>query len=177
MSAAFTLTPQTFVRSCFRLLFHRLLTVCVCRVCLHLHVYQVMQAHRVHNLVFSSSATVYGDPQRLPIDEQHPVGGCTNPYGKTKFFIEEMIKDHCKAEKVLMRRWKCIQRCKETYAVYMWCFIIASVWAGLECSAAALFQPNWSSLLWPDWRGPSGYPQQPSAICRPGTWTVCQKNV
>uniref|UniRef100_A0A7N5ZRG9 UDP-glucose 4-epimerase n=1 Tax=Anabas testudineus TaxID=64144 RepID=A0A7N5ZRG9_ANATE len=60
---------------------------------------EVMQAYRVHNLVFSSSATVYGDPQHLPIDEQHPVGGCTNPYGKTKFFIEEMIKDHCKAEK------------------------------------------------------------------------------
>lgn len=61
---------------------------------------QVMQAHRVQNLVFSSSATVYGDPQYLPIDEQHPAGGCTNPYGKTKYFIEEIIKDHCKAEKV-----------------------------------------------------------------------------
>lgn len=60
---------------------------------------EVMQAHNVHNLVFSSSATVYGDPQHLPIDEEHPVGGCTNPYGKTKYFIEEMIKDHCKAEK------------------------------------------------------------------------------
>ncbi|CAL8299695.1 unnamed protein product [Boreogadus saida] len=58
-----------------------------------------MQANGVHNLVFSSSATVYGDPQRLPIDEQHPVGGCTNPYGKTKFFIEEMISDQCKANK------------------------------------------------------------------------------
>lgn len=63
-----------------------------------------MQAHRVHNLVFSSSATVYGDPQYLPINEQHPVGGCTNPYGKTKYFIEEIIKDHCIAEKVLRRR-------------------------------------------------------------------------
>lgn len=60
---------------------------------------EVMKAHKVHNLVFSSSATVYGDPQHLPIDEQHQVGGCTNPYGKTKYFIEEMIKDHCKAEK------------------------------------------------------------------------------
>nr|XP_057947243.1 UDP-glucose 4-epimerase [Doryrhamphus excisus] len=60
---------------------------------------EVMQAHGVRNLVFSSSATVYGDPERLPIDEQHPVGGCTNPYGKTKYFIEEIIKDHCKAEK------------------------------------------------------------------------------
>uniref|UniRef100_A0A3Q2P3L7 UDP-glucose 4-epimerase n=1 Tax=Fundulus heteroclitus TaxID=8078 RepID=A0A3Q2P3L7_FUNHE len=65
---------------------------------------EVMQAHKVHNLVFSSSATVYGDPQHLPIDEQHPVGACTNPYGKTKYFIEEMIKDHCKAEKVAVGR-------------------------------------------------------------------------
>uniref|UniRef100_A0A3Q1E8X1 UDP-glucose 4-epimerase n=1 Tax=Acanthochromis polyacanthus TaxID=80966 RepID=A0A3Q1E8X1_9TELE len=69
---------------------------------------EVMQAHKVHNVVFSSSATVYGDPQHLPIDEQHPVGGCTNPYGKTKFFIEEMIKDHCTAEKVAVGRRKCL---------------------------------------------------------------------
>uniref|UniRef100_A0A9J8CTJ3 UDP-glucose 4-epimerase n=2 Tax=Cyprinus carpio TaxID=7962 RepID=A0A9J8CTJ3_CYPCA len=61
---------------------------------------EVMQSHGVRNLVFSSSATVYGDPQKLPIDEQHPVGGCTNPYGKTKYFIEEMIRDQCTAEKV-----------------------------------------------------------------------------
>ncbi|EGD78352.1 UDP-glucose 4-epimerase [Salpingoeca rosetta] len=54
---------------------------------------EVMQAHGVKNLVFSSSATVYGDPQRLPIDEEHPVGGCTNPYGKTKYFIEEICRD------------------------------------------------------------------------------------
>lgn len=60
---------------------------------------EVMQAHGVHNLVFSSSATVYGDPQRLPLDEQHPSGGCTNPYGKTKFFIEEMIADQCSVNK------------------------------------------------------------------------------
>uniref|UniRef100_A0A8C1R6M9 UDP-glucose 4-epimerase n=1 Tax=Cyprinus carpio TaxID=7962 RepID=A0A8C1R6M9_CYPCA len=60
---------------------------------------EVMQSHGVRNLVFSSSATVYGDPQKLPIDEQHPVGGCTNPYGKTKYFIEEMIRDQCTAEK------------------------------------------------------------------------------
>uniref|UniRef100_H2MSS6 UDP-glucose 4-epimerase n=1 Tax=Oryzias latipes TaxID=8090 RepID=H2MSS6_ORYLA len=60
---------------------------------------EVMQANNVRNLVFSSSATVYGDPKHLPIDEQHPAGGCTNPYGKTKFFIEEIIKDQCKAEK------------------------------------------------------------------------------
>lgn len=43
-----------------------------------------LQAHNVKNIIFSSSATVYGDPQHLPIDEAHPVGACTNPYGKTK---------------------------------------------------------------------------------------------
>merc|ERR1712129_536438 len=36
---------------------------------------------------------ISGDPEYLPIDEQHPTGNCTNPYGKTKFFMEEIIKD------------------------------------------------------------------------------------
>lgn len=61
---------------------------------------QTMKAHGVRNIVFSSSATVYGDPKYLPLDENHPVGGCTNPYGKSKYFIEEMIRDLCRAEKV-----------------------------------------------------------------------------
>lgn len=64
---------------------------------------QTMKAHGVRNIVFSSSATVYGDPKYLPLDENHPVGGCTNPYGKSKFFIEEMIRDLCKAERVRSR--------------------------------------------------------------------------
>lgn len=56
----------------------------------------------VWKFVFSSSATVYGTPQNLPISEDHPSGiGITNPYGRSKFFIEEIIKDLCKAEKVL----------------------------------------------------------------------------
>lgn len=59
-----------------------------------------MRAHGVKNLVFSSSATVYGNPQYLPLDEAHPTGGCTNPYGKSKYFIEEMIRDLCQADKV-----------------------------------------------------------------------------
>lgn len=62
-----------------------------------------MREFQVYNIVFSSSATVYGDPQRLPLDEQHPVGGCTNPYGKTKYFIEQMLSDLTQAEKV---SWK-----------------------------------------------------------------------
>jgi UDP-glucose 4-epimerase len=46
----------------------------------------------VKTLVFSSSATVYGDPQRLPITEDHPLSA-TNPYGKTKLVIEDMLRD------------------------------------------------------------------------------------
>lgn len=59
---------------------------------------QVMQDHGCKNLVFSSSATVYGDPIRNPIDEAHPVGGCTNPYGKTKYFIEEICRDYAASD-------------------------------------------------------------------------------
>ncbi|CAC5420174.1 galE [Mytilus coruscus] len=59
---------------------------------------KVMKEHSVKNLIFSSSCTVYGDPKYLPVDENHPTGGCTNPYGKTKFFIEEILKDLWKAD-------------------------------------------------------------------------------
>ena len=51
-----------------------------------------MKRAGVKTLVFSSSATVYGIPAYLPLDEKHPLGP-TNPYGRTKFFIEEMLKD------------------------------------------------------------------------------------
>ena len=53
---------------------------------------QAMQAVQVKTLVFSSSATVYGEPLYLPLDENHPTGA-TNPYGRTKLHIEEMLKD------------------------------------------------------------------------------------
>ena len=46
----------------------------------------------VKTLVFSSSATVYGEPQRLPLSEDHPLS-TTNPYGQTKLVIEEMLRD------------------------------------------------------------------------------------
>ncbi|MFH4975155.1 hypothetical protein AB6A40_001864 [Gnathostoma spinigerum] len=56
--------------------------------------------YNVRNFVFSSSATVYGPPQRLPITEKDPVGqGITNPYGQTKYMIECMLKDLSAAEK------------------------------------------------------------------------------
>ena len=53
---------------------------------------QAMKNAKVKTLVFSSSATVYGDPQYLPIDENHPTKS-TSPYGRTKLHIEEMLKD------------------------------------------------------------------------------------
>lgn len=53
----------------------------------------IMMEFKVKKIVFSSSATVYGDPEKLPIDENHPVGRCTNPYGKTKYFMEEIMRD------------------------------------------------------------------------------------
>lgn len=55
---------------------------------------QVMREAGVKRLVYSSSATVYGAPQYLPADENHPTGvGLTNPYGKTKYFCETMMED------------------------------------------------------------------------------------
>lgn len=53
---------------------------------------KTMQQYAVRRIVFSSSATVYGDPQRLPLTEDHPLGA-VNPYGRTKQFIEVILKD------------------------------------------------------------------------------------
>ncbi|MCL1036556.1 UDP-glucose 4-epimerase GalE [Shewanella submarina] len=53
---------------------------------------QVMAEHKVKNLVFSSSATVYGDPASLPITEEFPTGA-TNPYGQSKLMVEHILAD------------------------------------------------------------------------------------
>jgi UDP-glucose 4-epimerase len=53
---------------------------------------EVMKTFNVDNLVFSSSATVYGNPHTVPITEDFPLS-CTNPYGRTKLFIEEILRD------------------------------------------------------------------------------------
>ncbi|MCR5006326.1 MAG: UDP-glucose 4-epimerase GalE [Clostridiales bacterium] len=53
----------------------------------------VMQKHGVKKIVFSSSATVYGDPAFIPITEECPKGQCTNPYGWTKSMIEQILTD------------------------------------------------------------------------------------
>ena len=54
---------------------------------------ETMRAHNVKNIIFSSSATVYGSPQELPITENSPKGVCTNPYGWTKWMIEQILTD------------------------------------------------------------------------------------
>ncbi len=56
-----------------------------------------MRAAGVRNLVFSSSATVYGDPQRLPLTEDHPLSA-TNAYGQSKLMIEEILRDVARSE-------------------------------------------------------------------------------
>ena len=53
----------------------------------------VMRSHNVKNIIFSSSATVYGDPAFIPITEECPKGTCTNPYGWTKWMLEQILTD------------------------------------------------------------------------------------
>lgn len=53
----------------------------------------VMRKHGCKNIIFSSSATVYGNPAETPISEKCPKGKCTNPYGQTKSMLEEILTD------------------------------------------------------------------------------------
>ncbi|WP_027010105.1 UDP-glucose 4-epimerase GalE [Conchiformibius kuhniae] len=63
-----------------------------------------MQKAGVYGIVFSSSATVYGDPQRVPIDESAPTGATTNPYGTSKHTVERIMSDLAAAD----ARWRVI---------------------------------------------------------------------
>ena len=58
----------------------------------------VMRQHGCKNIIFSSSATVYGDPAEIPITENCPKGQCTNPYGWTKSMLEQILTDIQKAD-------------------------------------------------------------------------------
>lgn len=60
---------------------------------------EIMKDFRVVNFVFSSSATVYGTPKRVPLYETDPIGGATNPYGSTKIIIEGILQDVYKIKK------------------------------------------------------------------------------
>lgn len=63
-----------------------------------LNLLECMQSHRVRQLVFSSSATVYGEPARVPIDEDCAIIDATNPYGRTKLMLEKILEDLCTAD-------------------------------------------------------------------------------
>lgn len=58
----------------------------------------VMRQHGIKNIIFSSSATVYGNPAQIPITEECPKGQCTNPYGWTKSMLEQILTDIQKAD-------------------------------------------------------------------------------
>jgi len=66
-----------------------------------LTVLDAMKAHGVKCIEFSSSATVYGTPAAVPITEDMPVGGCANPYGRTKYMIEQIMMDAAAADSAL----------------------------------------------------------------------------
>ena len=56
-----------------------------------------MKKHGVNNFIFSSSATVYGTPETVPLVETMPKGSPTNPYGWTKFMMEQILTDTANA--------------------------------------------------------------------------------
>jgi len=62
---------------------------------------RALDRHGVRRLVFSSSATVYGNPEVVPVDEEAPVGAPTNPYGRSKLIVEQILADVAAAD----RRW------------------------------------------------------------------------
>ncbi len=63
-----------------------------------LNLLEAMKAANVKNIVFSSSATVYGDPKEIPITENCPIGMPTNPYGQSKVMVEKILQDLSKAD-------------------------------------------------------------------------------
>ncbi|XP_014219149.1 UDP-glucose 4-epimerase [Copidosoma floridanum] len=64
-----------------------------------LNLLEVMREYNLKRIIYSSSATVYGVPKKLPLTEEMETGNCTNPYGKTKFMVEEILKDLCSSDK------------------------------------------------------------------------------
>ena len=64
-----------------------------------LTILDVMKEHNCKKFIFSSSATVYGEPEKIPLTEECRTGGTTNPYGTTKLFIEQILQDVYKSNK------------------------------------------------------------------------------
>ncbi|RYZ87939.1 MAG: UDP-glucose 4-epimerase GalE, partial [Proteobacteria bacterium] len=96
LAGAFEATTDEQVRRQFETNLFGTLTLC-----------EVMAHNAVKNLVFSSSATVYGLPDKVPVNEDAPLS-CTNPYGRTKLMSEQVLQDLCTADKewsVVMLRY------------------------------------------------------------------------
>ena len=99
---------------------------------------QAMAAAGVFRLVFSSSATVYGEPEQMPISESCPLGVPTNPYGRSKLMIEQMLADLARSDS----RW--------------------------QIGVLRYFNPGGRPRKRADRGGPQRHPQQPAALYRPG---------
>ena len=84
------------------------------------------------NIVFSSSATVYGDPASVPVDETFPVSA-TNPYGRTKLFIEYILRDLYASDKgwnVILLRKACLQLFFYIQVFMCYCFTVSHILYG-----------------------------------------------
>ena len=64
-----------------------------------LNLLKLMSKHNVKKIIFSSTATVYGIPEKVPVDESFTVGGTTNPYGTSKYMIERILEDVYESDK------------------------------------------------------------------------------
>lgn len=64
-----------------------------------LNILDIMKEYGCKKFIFSSSATVYGEPEEIPLTEECKTGGTTNPYGTTKLFIEQILKDLYRSDK------------------------------------------------------------------------------
>lgn len=100
-----------------------------------------MKEHNVKKLVFSSSSTVYGEPQFLPITESHPVGqNLLNGYAKSKYYIEGIIQDLCNSDKVYFTIFITI------YSLFTLIYVYLLL--GMVCNYFTIFQSSWSSSFW-----------------------------
>lgn len=77
---------------------------------------KVMEDFHVRKIVFSSSATVYGEPPHIPIPETSPIVASMSPYGRTKVFIEHIMKDLCVSSKAKQQQYLKEQAAKEEQA-------------------------------------------------------------
>ena len=59
---------------------------------------EIMEEFGVRDIVFSSSCTVYGEPESVPLSEEHPVGRVSSPYGRSKYVVEEILSDLCSSD-------------------------------------------------------------------------------